>query len=71
MFPGEEEYKTDFLRAASVPILSADVCTSDTVHGAVKVGPGMVCAGYLEGGVDACRGDSGGPLVCEDNGEET
>ncbi|XP_008576423.1 PREDICTED: coagulation factor XII [Galeopterus variegatus] len=66
-FEGAEEYSS-FLQEAQVPFISLERCSAPDVHGAAIL-PGMLCAGFLEGGTDACQGDSGGPLVCEDEAE--
>ncbi|XP_060053222.1 coagulation factor XII isoform X2 [Erinaceus europaeus] len=63
-FDGAEEYSS-YLQEAQVPLISLERCAAPEVHGDV-FGPGMLCAGFLEGGTDACQGDSGGPLVCEE-----
>lgn len=41
----------------NVPILNRDLCNEWLVH--LNVTDGMICAGYSEGGKDACQGDSG------------
>lgn len=50
-------------------MLSDDTCTAPYVYGAERIRSGMFCAGFLEGGVDACQGDSGGGLVCVVDGK--
>ncbi|XP_066995475.2 trypsin-1 [Anabrus simplex] len=55
----------DILQAVDVPFVSQDICVASYENyptGSIE--PGMVCAGYMNGGKDACDGDSGGPLQC-------
>lgn len=47
------------LMEATVPITSNAQC--DSAYGIIT--DNMLCAGYMEGGVDSCQGDSGGPLA--------
>uniref|UniRef100_A0A034VZS7 Trypsin I-P1 n=1 Tax=Bactrocera dorsalis TaxID=27457 RepID=A0A034VZS7_BACDO len=49
------------LMVVDVAIVNRSQCATN--YGAL-VHDGMICAGYMEGGRDACVGDSGGPLVC-------
>ncbi|KAJ1175419.1 hypothetical protein NDU88_000707 [Pleurodeles waltl] len=53
------------LKEASVPLISTKRCNSSCMYDG-EITPRMLCAGYLDGRIDACQGDSGGPLVCQD-----
>ena len=46
-----------------VPIASQRACKA--VYRDHIITPRMFCAGFEEGGGDACQGDGGGPLVCK------
>uniref|UniRef100_A0A3P8U5M0 Transmembrane serine protease 3 n=1 Tax=Amphiprion percula TaxID=161767 RepID=A0A3P8U5M0_AMPPE len=63
----EEDGETSVvLRSAMVPLISTKTCNQPEVYKGL-ISSLMICAGYLEGGIDSCQGDSGGPLACEDS----
>ncbi|XP_030048072.1 plasma kallikrein [Microcaecilia unicolor] len=51
------------LQEATIPLISNEDCQSNYKN--YKITNLMVCAGYEQGAIDACKGDSGGPLVCK------
>ncbi|XP_002739548.1 uncharacterized protein LOC100378985 [Saccoglossus kowalevskii] len=55
------------LREAQVPIISHSDCQQyfDSPQYNDQITQRMICAGYENGGIDACEGDSGGPLICQ------
>ena len=59
----------DCLRAAKLPIMSQTECETMYQGFSQPILDSMLCAGYRNGGVDACKGDSGGPLYLETTDE--
>ncbi|KAI4457233.1 transmembrane protease serine [Holotrichia oblita] len=68
--PKKRDVISPVLQTAIVPLLSLNVCRENKVYGGrhQSILDTMVCAGKLNGGVDACGGDSGGPLTCHFEG---
>lgn len=57
----EAGWFTDELQKATVPLVNRTVCKR--AMSPYRVTENMICAGYVEGGIDACQGDSGGEMV--------
>jgi secreted trypsin-like serine protease len=55
---------SDHLREVGLPTVSEATCKA--TYPGTTIGPGQICAGYLQGTKDSCQGDSGGPLVAFD-----
>ena len=58
------------MQTARLPLLETAQCIAPHVYGPNRIGGGMFCAGFLEGGVDTCQGDSGGGMMCGVRGRE-
>ena len=53
-----------FLKWVKVPIITNSECRNTELRHQL-ITEDMICAGYANGGKDACSGDSGGPLICQ------
>jgi secreted trypsin-like serine protease len=59
---GENAGPSPTLRSVQVPVVADKTCAAEESDFDAN---SMVCAGYPQGGRDACAGDSGGPMVVD------
>lgn len=59
----EANIRVDHMMQVNVPLVSSEICGKAYNPKGYTLTKNMLCAGYAEGGTDACTGDSGGPLV--------
>uniref|UniRef100_T1J4F7 limulus clotting factor C n=1 Tax=Strigamia maritima TaxID=126957 RepID=T1J4F7_STRMM len=59
----ENKQTSSVLNNLEVPLVSTEKCRSEYAKKGIRVTENMICAGYDEGGRDACSGDSGGALM--------
>lgn len=60
----------DVLQRAQVPLVDTATCRKFYGEYGITLVPNTVCAGYEQGGIDACTGDSGGPLLLWNNRQQ-
>ncbi|XP_016064467.1 PREDICTED: plasma kallikrein [Miniopterus natalensis] len=65
-FTKERGEVQNILQKTNIPLVTNEECQKR--YRDYKITKQMICAGYKEGGKDACKGDSGGPLVCKHDG---
>lgn len=63
----EDGVGADVLQRAQVPLVDTATCRKFYAEYNITVAENTLCAGYEQGGIDACTGDSGGPLLVWNN----
>uniref|UniRef100_K1QAG3 Transmembrane protease, serine 2 n=1 Tax=Magallana gigas TaxID=29159 RepID=K1QAG3_MAGGI len=67
IFHGLEDNPRFVLNQVSLPILNDRVCGAHNWYGSEFLPQTTFCAGYEQGGKDACLGDSGGPFIIKNH----